>query len=311
MGEAADNTLIPFGLRGDRMVAVADVSSGLACGCICPACRSPLVARKGARRRHHFAHAVSNPNCRYGPETAIHRMAKQCLLDARRIALPAFTWTETAKDGLGQEYAESAEICRSSRISFERTAAEHPFADLRPDVVGWADGRPLLIEIAVRHPVSGTKLARLREAGFACIEVDLSREDRESLTEERLRELVVDSLVLKRWLSHPDLERVRSSLQHRARSKARHADQERLAERSAWSIRTLPRELKKRWSRARQPHGPGEDREPDRRILICESCQALHDLGPYRDSLSITSFTCTRCGEPVSLSGGPLRRRRH
>lgn len=310
MGEPADNTLIPFGLRGDRMVAVADVSSGLACGCICPACRSPLVARKGARRRHHFAHAVSNPNCRYGPETAIHRMAKQCLLDARRIALPAFTWTETAKDGLGQEFSESAEICLSSRISFEQAAAEYSFGDLRPDVVGWADGRPLLIEIAVRHPVSGTKLARLREAGLACIEVDLSREGRESLTVDRLRELVVDSISLKRWLSHPELERVRSSLQHRARSKARHADQERLAERSTWSLRPLPREPKKRWSRARDPLGSGNDREPDRRILVCESCQALHDLGPYRDSLSITSFTCTRCGEPVSLAQSQARPRR-
>ena len=237
-------------------------------------------------------------------------MAKQCLLDARRIALPAFTWTETAKDDLGQEYAESAEICRSSRICFERTAAEHPFADLRPDVVGWADGRPLLIEIAVRHPVSGTKLARLREAGFACIEVDLSREDRESLTEERLRELVVDSVALKRWLSHPDLERVRSSLQHRAQSKAMHADQERLAERSTWSLRILPRELKRQWSRVRQPQELSKDREPDRRILVCESCQALHDLGPYRDSLSITSFTCTRCGEPVSLARSQFRPRR-
>jgi hypothetical protein len=125
-----------------------------------------------------------------------------------------------------------------------------------------------------------------------------------------LRELVVDSLAIKRWLSHPDLERVRSSLQHRAGSKARQADQERLAERSTWSLRPSPREPKKPWSRARESVVSGNDREPDRRILICESCQALHDLGPYRDSISITSFTCSRCGEPVSLAGGPLRRRR-
>jgi hypothetical protein len=237
-------------------------------------------------------------------------MAKQCLLDARRIVLPTFTWTETATDGLGEEYSETAEICRSSRLAFEEAAAEYAFEDVRPDVVAWVDGRPLLIEIAVRHPVSGTKLAKLRDAGFACIEVDLSREDRELVTEERLRELVVESVELKRWLSHPDLERARSSLKDRVRSSATHADEKRLAERSKWTLRRARPEVTKRSTRTNQLPGAGNDKEPARRRVVCESCHAVHDLGPYRDSLAITSFNCGQCGAPVSLARGPLRSRR-
>jgi hypothetical protein len=309
MNESSDQTLIPFGLRGDRMVAVRDVPSGLACGCICPACRSPLVARKGAQRRHHFAHAVSNPNCKYGPETAIHRMAKQCLLDAQRIMLPAYTWTATASDELGVVHSESAEICPSARISFERTIVEQQFAKLRPDVIGWADGQPSLVEIAVGHPVSGRKLERLRAAGVACIEIDLSREDRESLTEEKIHELVVESVSLKRWLSHPDLERIRSSLEEHAQTKARQADQNRRAARSTWTLQ--PTRGASTRPRRPEPSPVSADRkEPDRRILICESCRAIHDLGPYRESLTIAKFDCTHCGEPVSLADDPFRQHR-
>jgi transposase-like protein len=306
MNENVDSTLIPFGLRSDRMVAVRDVASGLACGCICPACRSPLVARKGPQRRHHFAHAVSNPNCKYGPETAIHRMAKQCLLDAQRIMLPAYTWTATASDEVGQTHSESAEICQSARISFDRTAVEQQFAELRPDVIGWAQDQPILVEIAVGNPVSGTKLERLRAAGVACIEIDLSREDRESLTQEKLHELVVESVRLKRWLSHPDLERIRSALEEHVQTKAKKADQNRRAARSTWTLQPT------RWASTRprrpEPSPVSTDRkEPDRRILICESCRAVHDLGPYRESLTISKFDCTHCGEHVSLANGPMR----
>lgn len=52
-------TLIPFALReaDQRFVGVGDVAAGLACGCICPSCKSRLIARKGAIKVWHFAHA--------------------------------------------------------------------------------------------------------------------------------------------------------------------------------------------------------------------------------------------------------------
>lgn len=41
---------------------ISEVPSGQKCNCICAACLQPFEARKGTRRRHHFAH-VSNYEC--------------------------------------------------------------------------------------------------------------------------------------------------------------------------------------------------------------------------------------------------------
>lgn len=42
---------------------ISEVPSGQKCNCICAACLQPFEARKGTRRRHHFAH-VSNYECK-------------------------------------------------------------------------------------------------------------------------------------------------------------------------------------------------------------------------------------------------------
>ena len=67
---------LDFGLdHTGRMRGIDEVEQGLACDCECPECGSPLVARKGAVRVHHFAHRGAS--CATGAESALHRMAKQ------------------------------------------------------------------------------------------------------------------------------------------------------------------------------------------------------------------------------------------
>lgn len=296
---AVISNLIPYGLSGNRMLSTAEVSPGLACGCVCPACHGALVARKGSRRRHHFAHAVGNPNCRYGPETAIHRMAKQCLIEEGRIALPAFTWKECARDDLGQEHEEHGLVCAASRITFVSAVVEQPWLEFRPDVLAWCDGDPLLIEIAVRHPVGGAKLERLRKAGLACVEIDLSQDDPLDLDKVRLSELVVESIGRKRWLSHPKLENVRSDLKRRATVRAVQADHERSRLRSAVSGRRMRAQEHPR--RLPAPR-PANRTSPERRFLRCETCHAIHDVGEYEAARHIQKFDCPECGHPIGLA---------
>jgi hypothetical protein len=67
---------LDFGLdHTGRMRGIDEVEQGLACNCECPECGSPLIARKGAVRVHHFAH--QGESCTTGAETALHRMAKE------------------------------------------------------------------------------------------------------------------------------------------------------------------------------------------------------------------------------------------
>ena len=66
---------------------ISEVPSGQKCNCICAACLQPFEARKGTRRRHHFAH-VSNYECMYASEVAIYKAFAEALKQSGFLTLP-------------------------------------------------------------------------------------------------------------------------------------------------------------------------------------------------------------------------------
>ena len=91
-----DLTLIPFATRlaDGALVAVDEVPSGKHCGCICPSCQSPLVARRGTQRVWHFAHtaradgADTEVACEFSWAVSVRLMARQLLTTLEAIHLP-------------------------------------------------------------------------------------------------------------------------------------------------------------------------------------------------------------------------------
>ncbi len=73
--------------RDGRVVHISEVFRGLKCGCICSECGSRLVARKGLKRKHHFAHESSDV-CLNAGETGLHKAAKGILVRRKEIVLP-------------------------------------------------------------------------------------------------------------------------------------------------------------------------------------------------------------------------------
>ena len=71
---------------------VGDVPRGAACGCICPACRSPLVARRGEEREWHFAHEArqERPACLVGAVNLLRRTAIEWLQAQEHLPLPEY-----------------------------------------------------------------------------------------------------------------------------------------------------------------------------------------------------------------------------
>ena len=47
---------LTYALKDGIITSISNVESGLKCGCVCPACDMPLVAKKGEKMMHHFAH---------------------------------------------------------------------------------------------------------------------------------------------------------------------------------------------------------------------------------------------------------------
>lgn len=140
-----------------------------------------MLARKGAIRSHHFAHA-SGEACNAG-ETQAHLFGKKAIESAGGLFLPSI-----------DEYGELGEFARFDTVTIE------PLVDkYRPDIVGRLRGVPLLIEIKVTATISAVKQAWLQQQNYSCIEIDLS--GRRHQTNEALRESVIRGAP-RRWVSH-------------------------------------------------------------------------------------------------------------
>lgn len=91
--------LIPFGFRlsDQQFVDVSEVKRGRKCNCICPSCKTPLIARQGEVNDWHFAHACKGVSsqtenrCEYSFGLSVTLMAKQVIATASSIELPSLT----------------------------------------------------------------------------------------------------------------------------------------------------------------------------------------------------------------------------
>ncbi|WP_394222687.1 competence protein CoiA family protein [Alteromonas gracilis] len=92
-------TLIPFGLHLDtnRVIDVGSVPNGMKCQCICPSCKTPLIARHGAVKEWHFAHQSRDVQkktekpCDYSFAVSVRLMMKQLFEQGAKLCLPAYS----------------------------------------------------------------------------------------------------------------------------------------------------------------------------------------------------------------------------
>ena len=188
---------LPFALRDGVFIGIEEAESGLACGCLCPACGEPVIARKGTRRTHHFSHQ-RGAVCPDALETTLHRMAKEILEQARRIRLPAVNLAQRELVLFGEQW-----------LPFEKVYVEKRLPGLQPDLIIEARGKPVLVEIAVTHPTEWDKVRLLNRQRLAAIEIDLMTwsKDQEMrnqpITRQSLRSCLLFSTAYKRWLFNP------------------------------------------------------------------------------------------------------------
>jgi hypothetical protein len=145
------NNIIKYALdkTTQKVVRVDNVPKGLVCNCICVECGSDVVAVKGNFRKWHFRHHVES-NCKGGQETAIHKLAKEIIVNHNSIELDFKTL----------EYSEAK--------------AEDHYETKRPDVSAIAEERPLFIEVYVRHQCEPEKKELYITKQINSFEIDLS-----------------------------------------------------------------------------------------------------------------------------------------
>ena len=209
---------VPFGLLVERLVSPDDNSlpPGLNCDCRCPGCGTRLVLKQGTKRRH-FAHHNA-PGSNHCVESAIHAAAKQVLIECGGLVVPAVSFSLSATTMTGAVLYEEDVISTKRRIRFDHATPEVSIENIRPDVVGYRDGRQLLVEMYFRHRVDEEKRGKLKRLGIPAVEIDLSDLDL-SAGFNGIRERVVESVIYKEWLLYPrsdeHIEYLRQKLQTR------------------------------------------------------------------------------------------------
>lgn len=167
-----------YGLCGDKLVHIDDAEKGLACNCICPHCKTQLVAKKGNHNVKHFAH-YELADCNHGTETALHLMAKNIISQTRKIFVP---------------YIPKSEYDLSNRgkiMLFENAILEKQLSDnIRGDIVLYCGNSFLNVEIKVTHKIDTNKVIELFNLGVPTVELDLS-DIKDSFTEDLVEQLVL------------------------------------------------------------------------------------------------------------------------
>ncbi len=217
--ESSSRLRVPFGLKDGKMYEPRQVPLGKACGCICPSCNSPLIARhalKCSAKRSvtpHFAHQA-DANCVYGRESAIHLAAKQLIEEHRKLYLPDHVVRIYVVDEMGNEHKPQRTLVSAGLKVFSSVRLEQSISDFRPDLIATTvNGNDLLIEIAVTSFVDELKQKKIENYGTAAIQIDASKIP--VVNFDALTKLLFEPSSNVEWLFHPKNESTKSVLHAR------------------------------------------------------------------------------------------------
>ncbi|MBR3890688.1 MAG: hypothetical protein IKJ30_01285 [Bacilli bacterium] len=185
---------LEYALKNGKLVSIYEVEKGLDCGCICPHCKEPLIAKQGACREFHFAHLSGNI-CELGYQKSIHLLAIKILNECKEITLPSVPLPIKFSN-------HTFSVIDKTHVKIDHIETEKKVNDIIPDLIAYINGRPLLIEICVTHKVDSNKLRKIQNSNLPAIEIKLSQ-NKSILSEEEFKKLLIYETHNKLWLNNP------------------------------------------------------------------------------------------------------------
>ncbi len=182
---------LTYALRNGKITCISDVDSGLKCGCVCPSCGEPLIAKKGSKVMHHFSH-YSGHNCEYGYETSLHLAAKEIISKAKTIVIPDVFLH------FPDSYKKDELLCKAKEMQIDKVELEKHYDGIIPDIVLHKGNKKLFVEIFVTHRIDEEKLEKLRKANISTIEIDLSKR-KDAITADELANVLLNNSEEKKW----------------------------------------------------------------------------------------------------------------
>ncbi|WP_262029763.1 hypothetical protein [Microvirga sp. Mcv34] len=169
------------------------------------------MARKGEVQHHHFGHQGTEDGrpCNTGPETALHKFAKEVLEQKLQLFLPTLDLWDGSERWVGFE---------GRSYEFDAAVLENRLGEIIPDVIIRKGNRDLIVEFAVTHECGPAKIAIMAEMDISAIEVDLSKLPRD-ISREGLENAILHAAPRK-WLHNPKIREGQRELEIRRRRRA-------------------------------------------------------------------------------------------
>ncbi len=210
---------LPFGLNEKgELVHISEVPSGKS-NCICPRCAGQLIARKGSKNTHHFAHVTEE--CQSGFETGLHLFAKSVLEKNKKLKLPEvfLTYSMPIRYILPADNYKfnsfTRTIATERYIEFDRIELEKSLGIFIPDIMLYKDNKPLIIEIKVTHAIDDIKYEKIKSSGISTLEIDLSKiaDDFYRFDRSQIEDALINNTNNKFWIYNIWIEKLEQGIQ--------------------------------------------------------------------------------------------------
>lgn len=217
-----DLTLVPFGYltAQNKLVDVHQVLSGKRCGCLCPSCHAPLIARKGNKKIWHFAHDSQSEivtklgRCSYSFFVSARMMALQLFDEQLSIILPKFEiQLSEYLPHSGRHIHVSQTVTESKRVVVDAISVDKELLGNKVDLLGYVNGYPLAIVFTHPGRKNQSRYGSLQDQKAGVLEISLNAlKDRfrtmdsgKQSYSDVLEDYISNDIASKKWVYHPRL----------------------------------------------------------------------------------------------------------
>lgn len=223
-GESDMELRNPFAVRktDGRIVTIADVpheQRGKACGCICPECKSDLIARMGEERIPHFAHSGNVCDSVKIFINSLYQLMVEGLQEN-----PQFFWPDCI--GFFQMSLGKEQLVVSARIDggkhiIKAGSFKVESSEIRKNHQGVAKALILTarkdhsLAVVLVPPATICKISRPKPVeGIATLTIQIPKSlDFRHVTSDQLKSVLLQETRYKEWLSSPKIDEWRQQCQ--------------------------------------------------------------------------------------------------
>jgi ssDNA-binding Zn-finger/Zn-ribbon topoisomerase 1 len=217
-------SLIPFGWNKEtrKLVDVASVPRGSKCGCICPSCNTPLIARQGESKEWHFAHRSrnvhkdTNKDCEYSFAVSVRLMIRQLSSQGLKFRTPRYGDKIEAYGQLShQRHRIEYIVTEGSTIELSNPKIGSTFSRVTVDVLSDVKKVPFVVYISYkgRNVPPEINPPDIKRCGVVELNIsdlpNIFKQERKGRYLEVLREYIEETTGGKSWVYHPKMIQAR------------------------------------------------------------------------------------------------------